>query len=197
MGTQLPKLVDPGRLAARRDSLSGELQAAHISRLATLYDISEPVEAVMNFSPEKFGRAAVSGRLKAVLTAQCQRCLQQMSVTITHEIDLKVVDLDQISGELPPTNDEKSEDIVEYCGKLNIFEVLEDELLLATPIIPRHESHECGLPGDDDLMDGGRTRNDGKMTLAPARKEEAVEQVDGSSTTRPFAGLAKLLSPDE
>ncbi len=197
MGTQLPKLVGPGRLAARRDSLSGELQAAHISRLATLYDISEPVEAMMNFSSEKFGRSAVTGWLKAVLMAQCQRCLQQMSVKITHEIDLKLIDLEQISGELPPTNDAKNEDIVEYRGKLNIFELLEDELLLATPIIPRHASHECGLPSDDDLVDGGRARNDGKIPLDPARKEEAVEQVEGGSTTRPFAGLAKLLSPDE
>lgn len=203
MDTRLPKLVDPSRLAAKRETLSGELPASNISRLTALYDISEPVEVSLSFAPDGLGQSAVTGELNAVLKSQCQRCLGPLSVAVRHVIDLRVLDLDQFMGGREDALETAVDDTVEYRSKLNIYELVEDELVLSTPIIPRHEGNECLAPNDraqtdlnDSKKQGGLSENDDKMP-PPSASDGRLDNDDVRETTRPFAGLAEMLSSDD
>lgn len=194
METRLPKLVDPARLAAKQETIAGKLAASRVSRLATLYDVADAVEASLKFSRAGYGRLNVSGELSAILKAQCQRCLQPVSLEITHDIDVSIVDLDVTEEIAGKTQTEDFDDALEYRSKLDIHELVEDELVLASPIIPQHERGECVTP------DGGRsTENDFTSGAGAASSnklnEHALEKTgENGTTTRPFAGLADLLS---
>ncbi len=68
---------------------------------------------------------------------------------------------------------EELEPVLARSGSISAGELVEEELLLALPIVPLHEElRECAAPA-----------------AAPLVADEAAEQV----TQRPFAGLAELL----
>jgi uncharacterized protein len=81
---------------------------------------------------------------------QCQRCLGPLAQPI--EVDrrfLFVADEDEAER----LDEESEDDVLVLQPRLNLAELLEDELILALPIVPRHEG-ACPEPlrpsGEDD-----------------------------------------------
>jgi uncharacterized protein len=75
----------------------------------------------------------------AVLELVCQRCLEPVELKVSEQLSLSL--LDESAGE------EASEDAAALLdrGKFNPAVLIEDELIVALPIIPRHEKlDECG-----------------------------------------------------
>jgi uncharacterized protein len=104
----------------------------------------------------------------------CQRCLQPMPVPLAVQRPLRFV-ADEAQAE---RLDEHSDDDVLACtGRLDLRELVEDELILALPLVPRHE--DCPLP------------------LAPAAAVAARDDVAPQDPApHPFAALAALRKPD-
>ena len=72
----------------------------------------------------------------------CQRCLQPFSVTVEIDRAFRFVATESEAEAL----DADSEDDVLACGpSFDLVELIEDELLLAWPLVPRHE--RCAQPG--------------------------------------------------
>ena len=77
------------------------------------------------------------------LPLACQRCLEAIPFNL---------DVDSLL-ELLPEGAEMSQDELEddtrdflpVAGKLDVAEMVEDEILMVLPVAPRHE--RCGLPG--------------------------------------------------
>lgn len=106
---------------------------------------------------------AVSGELQLL----CQRCLRALPFDLANETRLQLIAGDQVWSE--DADDESLEGAVGpvleplvASATLSLFELVEDEVLLALPIAPRHEG--CDLPEHDD----------------------------GRLAASPFAGLARL-----
>lgn len=75
---------------------------------------------------------------QATLSLVCQRCLAEVDVSVDFERDFRFV----ASEELAEVEDEESdEDVLVLSKSFNLLELIEDELLLATPLVPMHE--EC------------------------------------------------------
>lgn len=87
-------------------------------------------------------------RIEAVATVvlECQRCLQPMPVRL--EVDRRVffVDGESAAAELDEASDD---DVLAIGPSIDARTLMEDELLLALPIVAAHASCPAPLPGAD------------------------------------------------
>ena len=73
---------------------------------------------------------------QATLSMTCQRCLSAVDVDITFARDFRFV----ATEELAEIEDEESEeDVLVLSKSFNLLELMEDELLMAMPPVPKHE----------------------------------------------------------
>lgn len=97
-------------------------------------------------------------RAAAVLPLACQRCLRPVDVPL--EVDRWfrfVADESQAAAE----DDEAEEDLLVESRSFNLAELVEDELLMALPVVPRHDT--CPEPvkmsaADPDFEQAGAVR---------------------------------------
>jgi uncharacterized protein len=121
-----------------------------ISELERLHDLLVEVVGEVSFRLQGFkgerGEAMLQLEISGVLPLACQRCLDAVPCDL---------DVDSLL-ELVPEGAELSEDELEDDTRdflpvereLDVAELVEDEILLALPVAPRHE--KCGLPGAAD-----------------------------------------------
>lgn len=78
-----------------------------------------------------------------VLSLACQRCLEAVPFGLDIESLLELVPegAEMSQEEL----EDDSRDFLPVVRDLDVAELVEDEILLALPVAPRHE--RCGLPG--------------------------------------------------
>lgn len=156
----------PGKaLAAERNTLSGRIKASELApRLAEALARAEPAGTVtyeLSFAPGPDEAVAVTGRLQASLEATCQRCLQPFVLKLEVPVELLL----EARTAAQQGDSGTTWDAVETAPSLG--ELIEEELLLALPFLPRHAPQECAASDD----------------LAALAVESAGE------TQRPFAGL--------
>lgn len=82
-------------------------------------------------------RLQIQGHLELI----CQRCLQPFKHEV--EVDVHYV-LVRDESEMPAPEDEgDDEDYLPIQAEMHVLQLIEDELLLALPIAPRHKEGEC------------------------------------------------------
>ncbi len=115
--------------------------------------------------PEQLGRRALRLRLSGTLQLTCQRCLGELAQAVQVDEVLQLAETQaEIDAEL--VNTEAPERIL--AGReMQVHELVEDELVLALPIAPRHErcagkpsgaaaTKQSPFAGLKDLMHGRR-----------------------------------------
>lgn len=151
-------LPDLDRFAEREVELSGELKVEQFSRLRDmLHGDAGSVHVRMRFAPGGPGWLCINLDYRTTLQLVCQRCLEPMSFALSAEVDLGLIESEAI--ELPAS----VEPIVLENGRLQPAQLIEDELIVALPLVPKHETvEECGRlahPLHDDSSAGTLTRD--------------------------------------
>ena len=84
-----------------------------------------------------------------LLPLACQRCLEAVPYNLGVDSLLELIPegADMSQDEL----EDDTRDFLPVVRELNVVELVEDEILLALPVAPRHE--KCGLPGAADAGD--------------------------------------------
>jgi uncharacterized metal-binding protein YceD (DUF177 family) len=72
---------------------------------------------------------------------ECQRCLTPVDVPLAVERSFRFV-ADEATAEA--LDDESEEDLLALSREFDLRELIEDELLMALPVVPRHD--ECPRP---------------------------------------------------
>lgn len=103
-----------------------------------------------------------------VVRLECQRCLQPLSEALRVDRHLRFVVGEDEAARLDEDSDD---DVLALVARLDVLELLEDELILALPLVPRHEV--CPLP------------------MAAARVDDSAPAAE-ESRPHPFAALAAL-----
>lgn len=140
MSTHPPARLDPWQMCDRRQVVSGRQALAAFPRLVPLLS-SATGEAVyeLAFSRDPEGRAVIDCRVDAELVLVCQRCLAEMTQPVrAHSRVAVVVGLDE-SADLP----DDVEPLLAIDGVVAPLNLVEDELLLALPAVPRHAPGAC------------------------------------------------------
>jgi len=143
MQDQLPVRVDPYRLAEKGLTLSGKLEISKLPRLKALTaGSSGDMECQLTFS-KKARQYFLTGHLKGCLKLTCQRCLEPYDQEIDSHFSVRLVADDQEAGRAL----EYTEPLTVVDDELDISVVVEDEVLLSMPAIPRHASQrDCKPP---------------------------------------------------
>lgn len=173
-----PRRLDVAALAAEGGTLQGRWPAAELGRLNELQ--TRPADAPAgevewsaqaSLEPVRGGEPQIWLRLRAhgAVWMACQRCLQPLAVPLDVDRRIRFVRDESLAEALDA---ELEDDVLALIRSLNLQELVEDELLLALPLVPRHERCPQPLPVSTD---------EGLPDVAP---EDA--------TPHPFAALQGL-----
>lgn len=134
----LPRSVNPRKFAFQDTRLDGKVDPQELQRLAdAVVAVCGVIDARLHFYVDDGGKAVVEGGASADVVMTCQRCLEEVTQTVSADIRLALVQSDEQSRNLPKDFDPwliESED-----GTANLYAMLEDELLLALPMVALHE----------------------------------------------------------
>lgn len=147
----VPEKLDLAVFARDGASLEGEWPATTLQRLADSAAPESPASgwpAVRwrlkgEVRQPKGGTAQIWLHLaaEAEVALTCQRCLQPVEEALEVDRWIRFVDTEAEAAALDADSDD---DVLALPRHLDARELLEDELLLALPLVPRHE--ECPQP---------------------------------------------------
>lgn len=139
----LPRSVDALKLCQQQALVAGFLPLAGLRRLSEALCCAEgEAEVELEFRLDEQARKIVHGHLKAVMPMVCQRCLEQMKVPVDVSLSLALVWSDEQAARLPRSLDP----VLMESQELDLHGLLEEELLLALPLVPHHEPGVCRPP---------------------------------------------------
>ena len=154
----IPEHIDPFRFAEQNLRLDGIVKIIDMHRLsANLSSNNDPVEVSLQFGVDEQGITYLKGHLKTKLALQCQRCMEPFIYEIISDFVLGIVNTLEEVDALP----EGYEPAMAKEGQLALRELIEDELILNLPIIPKHEPEDCKvkLPLADSGWEQGKGEN--------------------------------------
>jgi uncharacterized protein len=136
----LPNLLDVRKAAIRGVSISGALKPADLARVRELLAGDEgSLSATLTFSRDEENRYLIAVSVEAELSATCQRCLEPMPVHLQTENLLAVVWDDEYASNLPRS----LEALIIGDELCNLWELVEEELILGLPAFSYHEAKDC------------------------------------------------------
>jgi uncharacterized protein len=156
------------------DSLSGEWPLAQMPRLCSSLEAAPAADAAVSWSVQGTLRPVAGGQAEvwlhlqgqATVSLQCQRCLRAMTESLAVDRRFRFVRHEDEAARL---DEEIEDDVMVLPTRLDLIELLEDELILVLPIVPRHP-----VPCPDPL---------------PLRADSAEDEAPAPN---PFAALAAL-----
>jgi uncharacterized protein len=121
-------------MVSARRSFAGELPITAMSRLCeALADTDGMARFELDFGRDEFGVAYLDVRVQAPLSLVCQRTLEPFVLPLAVNSRLGLIRSEREESALPPGCEPL---LVAEDGSLNLTDVIEDEVLLALPLIP-------------------------------------------------------------
>ena len=140
-----PRRLDVAALAAAEAALEGQWPLSGFARLPE----ARAQEGSVDWSLQSALRRTAGGRAEPWLALNvatrvrlaCQRCLQDFDVPLRIEANFRFVADESLAAALDA---EAEEDVLALPQRLDLHALVEDELLLALPLVPMHET--CPQP---------------------------------------------------
>lgn len=192
-----PRKLDIGAFIETQTPLAGEMPLTEAQRLAAglapevpAVDMS-PVhwEAVGELVPQRVGAPHLWLNLQAQasLPWTCQRCLHPVEIEIEVSRRIRFVADESLAASLDAESDE---DVLELSRSFDLLELVEDELIMESPIVPFHD--ECPEQPRMSVQDADFDGDEASDAAA-----EGSSDADGAAASRggkpnPFAVLAQL-----
>ena len=145
----IPLRVDPRKMADRAAVLEGEIALSSLTRLCeALEDRQGAVSLRISFGRDEQKTVVVRTELAVRVSMVCQRCLELVELPIHSACVYAIVNIDANVQHLP-----KSYDVLELGeDPLDLLALVEDELLLALPIVPLHAPEDCQTPRSENAV---------------------------------------------
>lgn len=124
---------DFSQLGQQRASFEADLQARSLDRLQDLVAADSPLHTKVQF--ELQGATLVRITVDGELPMTCQRCLDEMVFPLSLDIGLALFD-NEAAAALAPEGYEAA--VVEE-GRVNPAQLVEDEVILALPMVAKHQ----------------------------------------------------------
>jgi uncharacterized protein len=143
-----PHAVDVAVLCREGAALQGHWPVAAMQRLVSGL-AATPVDAMAAWSAHGSTQPVTGGapemwlhlQASATVLLQCQRCLQDMTEPLVVDRRIRFV---RSEAEAARLDEDSDDDVLALVPRLDLQELFEDELILALPLVPRHDS--CPKP---------------------------------------------------
>ncbi|MDQ2779621.1 MAG: DUF177 domain-containing protein [Pseudomonadota bacterium] len=136
-----PRAIELSAFCRRGQSVSGTWPLATLARLNAAFSAATDgevtfwatgtLQSVAGAGPQQWLELNAS----AVVPLQCQRCLQTLAEPLQVQRRIRFVPTEEEAARLDEASDD---DVLLQPGRLDLQELLEDELILALPLVPRH-----------------------------------------------------------
>jgi uncharacterized protein len=127
----------------RNGYFEGEIALSKLERLGELLHPGDgghddrKISVTFEFVRDEYDIPMIKGQLRTSLELECQRCLQSLDMPLELEFELMIDASDEL------LRDSSLDTIYSDDGFIDIFEVIEDELILAAPLVALHEDSSC------------------------------------------------------
>jgi uncharacterized protein len=135
-----PRVIDGLQFARSGSQVHGTLDREQLPRLEEMGCRVQSVAFTLGGGTGSKGKLSLRLRASAQLELVCQRCLEPLAMPIVVDAELELSDS---VLEIAQAGDDV--DRVLATPAMNVAELVEDELILALPQTPKHES--CAITG--------------------------------------------------
>ncbi len=148
---KLPLTVDAVRTAQKHLDYVGIYPRELVSRVAeSVVSVDSDVDAALSFNLDNQRLAVITGHADVTVTLMCQRC----GNTFEHAVHTTYCFSPVINDEKAKALPEIYEPIeVNEFGEVDLLAMVEDEIILALPVVPVHDSEHCEV-SDADMVFG-------------------------------------------
>ena len=129
-----PGLIDGLQFARGAETLKGTLDSSRLRRLAEMRCATTGLSYELRGKTDAEGRAWLQVLASGTLTLECQRCLGPLAFPLALRSELLLAESER--------DIELADDDVDrvLAGKaMDVCQLIEDEVLLALPMAPKHE----------------------------------------------------------
>ncbi|QQP99729.1 DUF177 domain-containing protein [Lysobacter enzymogenes] len=131
---RVPEVLDAWRLVAARRGVEGRLPLSALTRLqGLLYDVDGEVRFSLDFDTDELRVPYAELKIEAGLPLLCQRSLERFVMPVRIEQRLGLIRDEADEAALPPGYEPL---LMPEDGMLRPAEMVEDELILAVPVVP-------------------------------------------------------------
>ncbi|MGD8207353.1 MAG: YceD family protein [Thiohalocapsa sp.] len=149
-----------------------------------LVDTAGDCHYQLRFGTDRDDRGVITGRVSAELHLRCQRCCGAVTITAYTRPRLILVEGLDEAARLP----DDAEPLLIATRLIRSSALIEEELLLEIPAVPRHAEGECEMPrATHRAVTGPRRHGDRDMDSAGP-----VPVHDGAEEQGPFSVLRVL-----
>ncbi len=158
---------------SRKGYFEGEIPVADLDRLAELLYSGESarspggIQVSFEFVASEYGLPMLTGRLAARLGLECQRCLGAMEMLVELDLELLVDASDEVVRE------SSLDTLYSDDGYIDMFDVIEDELILAIPLVARHDERACNHHWPTEAEDAAAVAENPFAALRALRTTES------------------------
>ncbi len=127
----------------RNGYFEGDIALSEMARLGELLHSGDgghedrKISVTFEFVRNEYDIPMITGQLQTSLVLECQRCLQPLDMPLELGFQLMIDASDEL------VRDSSLDTIYSDDGFIDIFEVIEDELILAAPLVALHEDSSC------------------------------------------------------
>jgi uncharacterized protein len=142
MQGKLPRRYQVQKEVARNGCFEGEIPLSALSRLTEFLHSDNarqqmPVALRFEFKRNELDVPVLVGNLETCLELECQRCLDSMALPVSIDFQLMIDAGEELARE-------SSLDMIDSDeGYIDIFEIIEDELILSIPLFASHDDKAC------------------------------------------------------
>ena len=179
-----PQRLDLSLFCAQGGQLDGEWPQTDFARLQdSLMPLpGDRVPPPVQWHAQGLARPVTGGepelwlhlRAQTSVVLQCQRCLQPTTEVLALDRQLRFVRGEDQAATL---DEESEDDVLALQARTDLRELLEDELILALPLVPMHTL--CPQP----------------LVAVPEETAGAAKEQTAEAAPHPFAALAALRKP--
>jgi len=151
MSTGAPERLDPFKAAKQHMTLDGNIEISDLLRAKKGISGKGSVTYKLDFYFDSDQLCVIAGELEAEYEVVCHRCLGTFVDSTKCSFTISPVTDDEQAKALPKDYDPIS--LTE--GKLEVTDLIEDELILAMPIVPMHieGAKECAEVASEEVKE--------------------------------------------
>lgn len=133
-------VIDAFEFCRRKEYLEGEIAVAQLPRLAEeSVDRFGTIRWSLQGGSNSLGHPQMTLSVAGEVRLLCQRCLVPFVFDIGSESVLVLARSEENADEIEALLDDESIEVIVGSKVFNLAELVEDEMLLAIPLSPRHE----------------------------------------------------------
>ena len=160
-------------------AISGEELLQNYERLAQELQAPAP-DLTLKWQATGESRTAVDGSVRPAIHLQvqanvpltCQRCMEAVHTPIDVDRHFIFVPDEATAAAM---DDDSEDDVLEMSADFNLLGLIEDEVLMALPLVPRHDSCPAGVVQSaqtDDFKDVGEEKPNPFAALAALKNQK-------------------------